>query len=43
MSDPDLEQRSPRRRSDAAMSGMVATVVLAVLAVLTIIFVMIGG
>ena len=43
MSDPDPQQRRPKRKSDAAMSGMVATAVLAVLAALTVIFVMIGG
>ncbi len=32
-----------KRRSDAAMSGMIATAALAVIAVVTILFVWIGG
>ncbi|SIT17443.1 hypothetical protein SAMN05421774_10748 [Gemmobacter megaterium] len=32
-----------KRRSDAAMSGMVATAVLVVIAVLTFVFVWVGG
>lgn len=35
--------RPPRKRSDAAMSGMIATAALAVIALVTIVFVWIGG
>jgi hypothetical protein len=39
-----MADRDPKRkRSDAAMSGMIATAALAVLAVLTVIVVWIGG
>jgi hypothetical protein len=37
------DKKPKRKKSDAAMSGMVATGVLVVIALLTIVFVVIGG